>query len=78
MRGDLTARIREVIEVFGPELDGLGVDAFERSRIVRESDTEDEEERVEGPSGFGGLLEGMFSIDLGWESEDLDGGIGYE
>jgi hypothetical protein len=39
----------------------------------------DEEEEEEGSrQRFGFLLEGMFSIDLGWESEDLDGGIGYE
>jgi hypothetical protein len=76
-RNDLSLRIRRVIEKFGPQLDGITPLDFEKSRHVHENDWKRGEEvwrEEKGKKRF----DGLFDIDLGWESEDLDGGIGYE
>jgi hypothetical protein len=62
----------------GPQLEGISPGAFEKSRLEHDSELGREEEDEGSRQRFWFLVEGMFSIDLGWESEDIDGGIGYE
>lgn len=59
-----------MIEKYGPQLDGFSATLLLQTRSISSKEKEKQ--------GVGSSMDTLFDIDLGWETDDLDGGVGYE